>query len=410
MPNKTVILIAYHFPPENTVGALRPQRFYKYLKRLGYQCRVVTAAPGADAAGEDITVVHDRTREFLEGVRQDGAPFAVSLEKVIRKTAYPGQLGTTWSRAAAKACTNILGRGDRTRSVVYSSFPPMGSHLAGLQVARKWQLPWIADFRDPMGIGTMLPPSALARKALLLTERAVVRTARAVLLTVESAREAYVRAYPQAKEKFEVIWNGFDSESQLHALPALDASKKVLIHAGSLYTGRNANVVVESIARLRKQNSPVAVGLVLRLIGEVSPECGLNEQLHRQGVDEGWIEMPNQWVAQQDALRMTQQADALLLLQPQSKIQVPGKVFEYVQMGRPILAVVPPESAVEWLLSRAGVPYVCLYTTDSAAEIDRKLVTFLALSNEPTRASEWFLQTFDAEQQARQLAALIERI
>jgi hypothetical protein len=258
-----------------------------------------------------------------------------------------------------------------------------------------------------MGIGTMLPPSNLARRALLLTEKAVVKNARTVLLTVESAREAYMHAYPEAKQKFHVIWNGFDPESSIRALPVLEPSRKVLIHAGSLYTGRNANIVVESIVRLRRQNSPVAPSVLLRLVGEVSPECGANKGSHEQGIAEGWLEMPNQWVGQKDALRMTQQADALLLLQPQSTIQVPGKLFEYVQIGRPILAVVPPDSAVEWLLSRSGIPYVCLFTTDSPEEIDRKLEAFLALPNDPTPPSQWFQHNFDAEQQARQLAALL---
>ena len=39
-----VVLIAYHFPPDNAIGGARPWRFYKYLKRLGYECHVLTAA------------------------------------------------------------------------------------------------------------------------------------------------------------------------------------------------------------------------------------------------------------------------------------------------------------------------------------------------------------------------------
>jgi hypothetical protein len=259
-----------------------------------------------------------------------------------------------------------------------------------------------------MGIGTMLPLSNVARKALLLTEKAVVKNARFVLLTVESAREAYMKAYPEVKQKFHVIWNGFDPESTIRALPPVDNSRKVIIHAGSLYAGRNANVLVESIVRLRRKNSPVVASVLLRLVGELSPESGAHKESHDQGVAEGWLEMRDEWVSQKEALRMTQEADFLLLLQPQSKIQVPGKLFEYVQIGRPVLAVVPPESAIEWLLSRSGVPYVCLFTTDSPAEVDRKLEAFLALPNDPTAPSEWFQINFDAEQQARQLAALIE--
>jgi hypothetical protein len=410
-PDIFIILIAYHFPPENTIGALRPFRFFKYLKRLGYQCHVITAST-QQAASEDITFVPDASRDFLEfGLRNGPLPLGIHVERILRRTLYPGHLGTTWSRRAVKACERILNDHKQQPAVVFSSYPPLGAHLAGLQLALKRKLPWMADFRDPMGLDPMLhlmPP--LARRAITYTDSAVVRAAQCILLTVESAGETYARKYPLAKEKFHVIWNGFDPESEPRALPVRNQGHKVLIHTGSLYHGRNANVVVESIVRLRAKDSAVAKTLLLRLIGEATAFSGLNDALYQQGIEEGWLEMPNQWIAQPEALRMTQEADALLLLQPQSTIQVPGKLFEYLCIGRPILAVVPKESAVEWVLTRAGVPYVCLYPTDAADEIDRKLESFLQLPETPVRANDWFRTNFDAEQQTRRLAGLIDNL
>ena len=43
-----VLIFAYHFPPEPEIGAARPGRFYKYLKRMGYDCRIITAAWAPD--------------------------------------------------------------------------------------------------------------------------------------------------------------------------------------------------------------------------------------------------------------------------------------------------------------------------------------------------------------------------
>lgn len=412
MPDTNIILIAYHFPPENTIGALRPHRFFKYLKRLGYRCHVITASEQPAKGCEDVTFVPDPSREFLEFGRRNGPlPFAVHLERLTRRILFPGHLGTTWSRAAARACERILDRHKDARTVVFSTYPPIGVHLAGLQIARKRKISWIADFRDPMGFGPMLRyMPRFARKALSFTDRAVVRAAGCVLLTVDSACLAYSDAYPWAKDKLHVIWNGFDPESQPHAGAIGNRSRKILIHTGSLYHGRNANLVVESIVRLRNRSSRATDSLLLKLIGDVTPQAELQEALYKQAIEEGWLEMPNQWVPQPDALRMTQEADALLLLQPQSTVQVPGKLFEYLCIGRPILAVVPRESAVEWVLARSHVPYVCLYTTDSAEEIDRKLERFLDLPNTPVTASDWFWQHFDAQQQTRELAALIERM
>ena len=40
-PNK-VLIIAYHFPPDAAVGALRPQKFVKYLPEFGWKPYVLT--------------------------------------------------------------------------------------------------------------------------------------------------------------------------------------------------------------------------------------------------------------------------------------------------------------------------------------------------------------------------------
>lgn len=411
MPDTNVLIIAYHFPPENTVGALRPYRFFKYLKRLGYRCHVITASEQASSCA-DVTFIRDPSRDFLEfGHRNGPLPYQVQIERFVRKIFLPGHLGTTWSRAAATACNQIIDRDRETRTVLFSTYPPFGAHLAGLQIARRKKIPWIADFRDPMALDPMLykvPP--LCRKTLSFTERSIIRRASCILVTVNSARDAYGGRYPWAREKFEVIWNGFDPETQPSAKPPCNRSVKVLIHAGSLYYGRNANVVIESVGRLRKRSSVPAKSLLIRLVGEATSETGIDEESYTRAIEEGWLEMPKGWMSQPDALRMTEEADALLLLQPQSKVQVPGKLFEYICIGRPILATVPPQSAVEWVLAHSGVPYTCVYTTDSPEQQDSKIERFLQLDNAPTAASNWFRQHFDVEQQTRELAGIINSL
>src|SRR4051794_15550419 len=41
---KPVLLLAYHFPPDNASGSARPFRFYKYLPEYGYEPHVITAS------------------------------------------------------------------------------------------------------------------------------------------------------------------------------------------------------------------------------------------------------------------------------------------------------------------------------------------------------------------------------
>ena len=50
-----ILIVAYYFPPGQEIGGARPYRFYKYLKRMGYECQVITASPQLDEHAADIT-------------------------------------------------------------------------------------------------------------------------------------------------------------------------------------------------------------------------------------------------------------------------------------------------------------------------------------------------------------------
>jgi hypothetical protein len=107
---------------------------------------------------------------------------------------------------------------------------------------------------------------------------------------------------------------------------------------------------------------------------------------------------------------MTEEADGLLLVQPQTDVQVPGKLFEYICIGRPILALVPRKFAVEHILESAGVPYVCIYTDDRLGDVDQKVLDFLSIPSQPTPYSDWFGNNFDGNLQAKQMAGIVEEI
>jgi hypothetical protein len=89
-------------------------------------------------------------------------------------------------------------------------------------------------------------------------------------------------------------------------------------------------------------------------------------------------------------------------------VYVPAKVYEYVQVGRPILLCTTRHSPSERVLSLSGVPYRCVFTDDSAAETDRKVLEFLSLASDPAELRAEFAATFAAMPQAIELSGLIE--
>ena len=149
-PKPHVILIAYIFRPSTEMGAIRPSRFRKNLQRMGYACHTITATPQGDNPADDIIVVPDDLRARWEGTERTPLSLKGYLELLIRHVMYPGHLGFIWSKGAAAECLKLFRKYPNDRFVVLSTYPPMGTLVAGLMVRLRKRVPWIADFRDPI--------------------------------------------------------------------------------------------------------------------------------------------------------------------------------------------------------------------------------------------------------------------
>ena len=408
-PDKpTIIMIAYHFPPGEEIGGRRPFRLRKYLQRMGYKCHVITADEPAPDAPDDVIYVPDHLRRRWEGTTRGRLSWKGLIELLIRASLFPGKLGFVWSVDAAARCRQLIRTYPQRRFVIFSTYPPHGVLLAGLWVRLRERLPWVCDFRDPIADPPGLA-SRLTRLSNTLLERSSFRAATAVIANTEGAASVWRTRYPWAQSKLHVIWNGFDPEEapKPEARPA--GEQKLIVHAGELHVGRNPNLILESLSRLNAQERPEAKAVTILQVGQISPDSRLDSELAAKAQREGRLKLLPP-VPKSEAQRMMLEADGLLLLQPNTTIQIPGKLFEYICIGRPILALTPRHSAVEWVLAQSGVPYVCMCSDDAPEVIDAKLVEFLRLPSTPVPYSDWYRNNFNAEHQAQQLAAIVESI
>ncbi|MBS1859384.1 MAG: glycosyltransferase [Acidobacteria bacterium] len=403
-----VILIAYHFPPDPAIGSARPYRFYKYLRKSGRRCWVVTAADPAGAPLPDVVFVMDRTQAVWAGQKSMPLSPRAHFERFIRRFLVPAGIGLVWSLDAARQCVAIIRGNPDRKFVIVSSFPPMGVHLAALVLNMRHKAPWVADFRDPMisNDPTYLN-YPLANRLSAWLRRTIFNRANGMIANTDQLATQWREAMPAAAPKIHSIWNGFDPEEQPRARPIPPRPYRVLAHAGSLYGGRSPSLILESLDRLRDAH-PETGDVRMVLVGSVGNSVFLDQDLCDRGATQGWLDLRNTEIPRSEAQQLVEEADYLLLLQPQSTVQVPGKLFEYISVGRPIIALVPPDSAVEGILQMAGVPFVCIYPGDDAATRDRKLLESLRLSSAPVAFSERYGALFNAEYQGRLLASVLD--
>lgn len=403
--NGRVLFIAYHYPPENAIGAARPYRFTKYLARLGYQCHVITAADTTSRPDLAATYIPDPS------LHASDRGLGFQCERVLRKLLIPGAIGVHWSHLAYRAGLEYVEKHSGDPITIFSTFPPLGVHMAAFRLARAKGIPWIADFRDPMGhnpIYRRLGRHTLAAYSWM--EARIVRHASAIVANTDGS-EAILRChYPDAGKKIHLLWNGFDPEQRLRPLPLPSRPYRLYTHTGELYEGRTIAPVLESIQRLFNAGKLAAGSIRVDLIGPMEPECLPPSAFLDAATNAGWLSITPRQIPKPDAQLGAQTADGLLIVQPQSAVQVPGKVYDYLQIGRPLLAFLPPASTVERLLSQAGVPYRCVYTTMSPEASDAGMLEYLNLPSEPAPASSWFEDTFSAPNQTAHLASIIESV
>ena len=323
-------------------------------------------------------------------------------------------MGIRWAGNAARAARERV-RAFRSENsgaqfTIFATFPPLGTLLAGRQLSRAEGIPWIADFRDPMDGQQPARGKWWQRSAYLALERAMMRSARAVIANTDAAQDMLRKKYPAAIGKIHAIWNGFDPDDRLAALPRVSSDFRVLSHTGELYAGRTAAPILESIARLISRDRLAADGVRVRLVGDVEdgslPDGAFLGRAHAQG----WLELVPERITRQEALRIAQSSDYLLLLQSQSSTQVPGKLFEYLLIGRPILAYLQRDSPCGRVLARSGVPYRCVYTGDTAPIVDDTVAEFFRMPSAAVQASAWFAETFDVRRQTCALESVLQSL
>jgi glycosyltransferase involved in cell wall biosynthesis len=407
--HQRLALIAYHFPPENAAGAARPFRFYRYLPEFGFDPRVFTAAdPGPDRP-ENVVHVPDELGEYWlrGGPKPKAGPMGLA-ELAFRRYAVIAGVGFQWSRRVAGACEEWRAKRSGDRPAIFSTYPPAGAVLMPL-----WLKPGsfriVLDYRDPFSSISDDDRQPDYRGRRWIDSRAIARSD-LVIANSDAAAEGFRARFPAHAHKVHAIWNGFDPAEDVAALPIPNRIGPVIAHVGAIYTGRSPDAVLASVGRLRSLDRQRYGGIRIALVGPLGYGARVDPELVESGQREQWLDYVPEMIPKADARRIAAEADYLLLIQPQSSVQVPAKLFEYLRIGRPILAYAPKDSAIEWLLARAGVPYQCIYPGEAVGEVDAKVRKLVETPTGPYAASDWFLEAFDGRNQTRRLTELIQQI
>jgi hypothetical protein len=394
--SRPVVFLAHSYPPENIVGARRPYRFAKYLSRFGYTPYIITAS-AQPLAAEHIRQVPDR--------------YGVAEKVVNRGLVF--EEGFSWAKLAAREAEALLR--EIPAKLVFSTSPPFGAHIAARRLAQRLAVKWVADFRDPMqgNDARLRLPIRIVDKVF---EPRFFRAADILIANTQAAAQLLELRCPQYKNKIRFIYNGFDPETPgLSALPIPPRPFRVLTHAGSLYRVSMTLALLDTLSAAIEQGSVDSRSVRLRMLGEIEGFRALSaapgfERLQRAGV----LECTPHHAPEAEARRAMAESDSLVAVDRYRAggiIQLPAKTFEYIQIGRPILAVTGRGSPMEYALRTSGVLHTCLYPEqDAPAEMVTKLVEFLQFPTDARPMSAAYVEEFGALGQTARLARLFDEL
>lgn len=359
-PNRTILMVAFHFPPCGaTSGAHRTERFARYLPEFGWHPLVLTAHPRAYPArqphpGEPSHHSSPNPVFVARAFALDAARSLSFRGRYPQLFAMPDRWWSWWPFAVLTGLRLIQ---HFRPTVLWSTCPIPTAHLVALALHRYARLPWVADFRDPM-TEENYPPQTTLRTLLRRIERLVAAHASILTFTTASACSLYRTRYRLTSEAAAIIPNGYDA-ADLDDLPISEPRPVAcerpvrIVHAGMVYENeRNPRALFSALAALKSSGLVAPSGVVFIFRGSATEQF-LRAQVATLGLDDLVVVLPP--VSHREALRECAQADALLVIQASPcNRQIPAKVYEYLRLNRPILALTDPGGETARLLRRTG--------------------------------------------------------
>ncbi len=372
--NRRLLLIAYFYPPLAGGGVHRVLSFTRYLPRHGWDCTVICAGEEdywvrdeslAARVPPETEVIRVRGGSALSALlrarggaatgRRSGSAFA-GLRALSDWWLLPDSY-TGWSRRAAVAAAARIERGGV--DAVLTTSPPDSVHLAGGGLAKRYSLPWVADFRDPwIGLHFRRPPTPWHRARHERLEREVLERADLVL-TASRTHAGRIASSGVKARRVEHLPNGYEPVADAPAPGATGASPPHfrLCFTGTLSLMEDAVTLLEAL-REWFARSPEARGRVrVTLAGPY--DTGYEDRARALGLADV-VDFPGA-LSHAESRSLQRSADVLLLWKPPGEgyaTMVPGKLYEYLDSARPIVALLPAGDEAAELVCRAGGAFV----------------------------------------------------
>lgn len=407
------LVIAYHFPPDSSIGTYRTLKFVKYLREYGWECVVVTVNPKYEPLEpkdqELLNEVPPTTVVLRTGSISPLQASSRLVRGILKWLSFPDRQGGWFPFALWNAWRAVQ---QYRPAVIYTTAPPFTGSLVGLALTYLTKIPLISDFRDPWVGDHYVRRYSPWRQRLVrwLEHRIFLRSARVINVSDVLSARAWERARELPPDRFVVINNGFDPDD-FQPVPAYNRGSEFRItYTGTFYPGtREPRAFLNAMAWVARHHPEEFRDLIVTFVGDTEWADRNAAWLAELGLGEHIRFLPFQ--PHRVATRLLGESDLLLLFgsfQKTDQGTLTGKLMEYLAAGRPILAL-SYEGELSQVVRESGIG--CVVAPDNPEAIAAVLVEMMRsiqagrFSTEPNVD---LLRRFDRRTLTGQLAAVFD--
>jgi glycosyltransferase involved in cell wall biosynthesis len=376
---KKVLFITYYWPPSGKASLHWPLKIMKHLPKYDWQPIVLTVEEDTfsqqdETLSEDISpelkVIRAKSYEpfniykkFIGKKEDDQLVASETISKSnrslshrisiwLRMNLFIPDARVGWYFPAIKAARKLIN--DEKIDAIVSVGPPHSTHLIGKKMSKKLNIPHVPVFIDPWV--DIIYYKDFKRSKITLSidnhlEKTVLQNAKAIVFVTETMKNDYTIKYNFIEGKSNVLYWGYNEEDFERIIVKKEQKEeKVFVHAGNIFSYQNPPNFWKQIKKEIERGNNIRI----KFIGTVDPE--IKKSIAEEGLNE--ITEYCGFLPYNEMLKNISEADFLLVCASEPR-HVPGKLFEYLRTGNPIIAFGNNNEEVKQILdnSNAGTMF-----------------------------------------------------
>lgn len=419
---RNLLFITYFWPPSGKATLHWPLKMIKYLPELGWQPIVLTVNEDTftqkdisllDEIDPALTVVKSKTfepfniyRKFIgkkkeehliasETISKSNTSLSHRLSIWIRMNLFVPDARIGWYFSAVKSGSEIISK--NKIDAIITIGPPHSTHLIGQKLSKKYNIPFLPVFIDPWVDIVYYKNFKRSKPTLCIDnhlEKSILEKSSHTVFVTESMRNDYVKKYPSLTDKSSVLYWGFNDDDfqGVNSAAKTNSNEKLLVHAGNIFDYQNPIMLWKEI----KSRIDRGENFKIKFFGTIAPD--IKKSISKYGLA-NYTEFIG-FLPYKQMLSELLSANYLLVCATEKR-HVPGKLFEYLRTGKPIIAFGHDNEEVAKILSDSNAGMLFNYE-ESVGSFFEKAASF--------SVNEKAVKQFDRKQIAEKLKNILNSI